>query len=157
MKRISTQLQITSNNQKLYTVTYTTYEQDMQLVIEALTNYLQILYENEHIKLTADNVQYLGNNTYSFWYIEPIETLTQNEIELFAALLAKAFHYNFDQAHAITLANLTPIQEAIKNPKYAYIYYNTDDYLMQTTHPYEDCESIQIPWNENTIITIYPD
>lgn len=156
MKTINTSLQITSTNQKLYTVSYTTTETDIQLIIDALTNYLQIIYENEHIKLTQDNMQYLGNNKYSFWYIEPIETLTQLEIDQFAHLLTHTFYYSYDQAHAITLANLTPIQEAIKNPKNAYIYYNTDDYIMQTTVPYDDEDAIIIQWGSKQIY-IYPD
>ncbi len=69
MKTINTSLQITSNNQRLYTVSYTTTETDIQLIIDALTNYLQIIYENEHIKLNQDNMQYLGNGKYSFWYL----------------------------------------------------------------------------------------
>lgn len=132
MKLISTNLQITSNNQKLYTVYYQTTEDDLQLVLNSIENYLRIIYDNEHITLIKAYTEYLGDYKYHSWYLEPIEDLpTWNQIESIAGHLKDYFGYQHDQAMHIVLLNLTPLTQAINSKYDSYIYYNTNDYFME--------------------------
>lgn len=136
MKLISTNLQITSNNQKLYSVHYQTTEDDMVLVLNSLENYLQILFDNEHITLTKDCTEYLGNNKYNSWYLEPIlpgDVPSWDKIEYLARYLENYFGYQHDQAMHIVLLNLTPLTQALNTKYNSYIYYNTDDCIMDIT------------------------
>lgn len=136
MKLIDTQLQITSNNQKLYSVYYETTEEDGILVINSLENYLQILFDNEHICLTKTYTEYLGNNKYHSWYLEPIDTKEVPDwdtIHELALHLENYFGYQHDQAMHIILLNLTPLTQALNTKYDSYIYYNTDDYVMDFT------------------------
>ena len=136
MKLISTNLQITSNNQKLYSVHYQTTEEDFQLVLNSLENYLQILFDNEHICLTGNCTELLCNNQYHSWYIEPIHTKeipSWSKIKDLANYLEDYFGYQYDQAMHIVLLNLTPLTQALNTKYDSYIYYNTDDYLMEIT------------------------
>lgn len=136
MKLISTNLQITSNNQKLYSVHYQTTEDDMILVLNSLENYLQILFDNEHITLTGACTELLGNNKYHSWYIEPIHTKevpSWSKIKDLANYLEDYFGYQHDQAMHIVLLNLTPLTQALNTKYDSYIYYNTDDYTMEIT------------------------
>lgn len=136
MKLIDTQLQITSNNQKLYSVYYQTTEEDRGLVIDSLENYLQILYDNEHICLTQTYTEYLGNDKYHSWYIEPIlpgDLPSWDAIEYLARYLENFFGYQHDKAMHIVLLNLTPLTQALNTKYNSYIYYNTEDYVMDLT------------------------
>lgn len=136
MKPIFTNLRITSNNQKLYTVYYKTTEDDFQLVLNSIENYLRILFDNEHITLTEDCTEHLGNDKYHSWYIEPIDTKeipSWDTIESLARYLENAFGYQHDQAMHIVLLNLTPLTQALNTKYNSYIYYNTDDYMMEIT------------------------
>lgn len=133
MKLISTNLQITSNNQKIYSVHYQTTEDDMVLVLNSLENYLQILFDNEHITLTGNCTELLGNNQYHSWYIEPIHTKeipSWSKIKDLANYLEDYFGYSQDQAMHIVLLNLTPLTQALNTKYDSYIYYNTKDYVM---------------------------
>lgn len=136
MKLISTNLQITSNNQKIYSVHYQTTEDDMVLVLNSLENYLQILFDNEHICLTKTYTEYLGNDKYHSWYLEPIHTKeipSWSKIKDLANYLEDYFGYQHDQAMHIVLLNLTPLTQALNTKYNSYIYYNTDDYIMEIT------------------------
>jgi hypothetical protein len=136
MKLISTNLQITSNNQKLYSVHYQTTEKDFQLVLNSIENYLQILFDNEHITLTGDCTEPLCNNKYHSWYLEPIDTKeipSWDKIKDLASYLENYFGYQHDQAMHIVLLNLTPLTQALNTKYDSYIYYNTDDYVMEIT------------------------
>lgn len=136
MKLLNTQLQITSNNQKLYSVYYRTTEDDMVLVLNSIENYLRILFDNEHICLTKDCTECLGNDKYHSWYIEPIHTKeipSWSKIKDLANYLEDYFGYQYDQAMHIVLLNLTPLTQALNTKYDSYIYYNTDDYIMEIT------------------------
>lgn len=136
MKLLNTQLQVTSNNQKLYTVYYETTEDDLTLVFNSIENYLRILYDNEHITLTKAYTEYLGNNKYHSWYLEPIPTKEVPDwdtLNYIASYLETYFHYPHDQAMHIVLLNLTPLTQALNTKYDSYIYYNTDDYFMEIT------------------------
>lgn len=136
MKLISTNLQITSNNQKIYSVHYQTTEDNMILVLNSLENYLQILFDNEHICLTGACTELLCNNQYHSWYIEPIHTKeipSWSKIKDLANYLEDYFGYQHDQAMHIVLLNLTPLTQALNTKYDSYIYYNTDDYIMEVT------------------------
>ena len=136
MKLISTNLQIPSNNQKLYSVHYQTTEKDFQLVLNSIENYLQILFDNEHITLTGDCTEPLCNNKYHSWYLEPIDTKeipSWDKIKDLASYLENYFGYQHDQAMHIVLLNLTPLTQALNTKYDSYIYYNTDDYVMEIT------------------------
>ena len=154
MKLINTQLQITSNNQRLYSVYYQTTEEDQILVLNSLENYLQILYENESICLTKTYTEYLGDNKYHSWYLEPIpskEIPNWDIIDDIAFHLENYFSYQHDKAIHIVLLNLTPLTQALNTKYDSYIYYNTDDFIMDipTTNPPSDewdyYDTINIP------------
>lgn len=161
MKLISTNLQITSNNQKLYSVHYQTTEDDMVLVLNSLENYLQILFDNEHICLTGACTEPLCNNKYHSWYLEPIDTKeipSWSKIKDLANYLEDYFGYQHDQAMHIVLLNLTPLTQALNTKYDSYIYYNTDDYIMEITEkPSEEWDyydTINIPHINGNIYII---
>lgn len=161
MKLLNTQLQVTSNNQKLYTVNYETTEDDLTLVLNSIENYLRILYDNEHITLTEAYTEKLGYNKYHSWYLEPIpskEIPTWDTIRELAIHLENYFGYQHDQAMHIILLNLTPLTQALNTKYDSYIYYNTDDYFMELfPDKPEDLESydyINIPHTNGNIYII---
>lgn len=136
MKLLNTQLLVTCNNQKLYSVYYETTEDDLQLILESMENYLRILFDNEHITLTTFHTEKLGNNKYNSWYLEPIpskEVPDWNTIHELALHLENYFRYPHDKAMHIVLLNLTPLTQALNTKYNSYIYYNTDDYFMELT------------------------
>ena len=163
MKLLNTQLQVTSNNQKLYMVYYQTTEDDLQLVINSIENYLRILFDNEHITLIKAYTEYLGDDKYNSWYLEPIPTKevpdwdTINEL---ARYLEGYFGYQHDRAMHIVLLNLTPLTQALNTKYDSYINYNTYDDFMEVTpdRSSEDLDShdyINIPHiNRNIYIII---
>lgn len=160
MKLINTQLQITSNNQKLYSVYYETTEGDLTLVVESIENYLRILYDNEHITLIKTNTEYLGDDKYNSWYLEPIpskeipEWDTLNDI---ASYLENYFGYPHDKAMHIVLLNLTPLTQALNTKYDSYISYITNDLVMEVTDKPKDLDShdyIDIPHINGNIYII---
>lgn len=161
MKLLNTQLHITSNNQKLYSVYYQTTEGDLTLVLESIENYLRILYDNEHITLIKTNTEYMGDDKYHSWYLEPIPSKeipdwdTLNDI---ASYLENYFGYHHDKAMHIVLLNLTPLTQALNTKYDSYIDYNTDYMLMELSPDKpEDLESydyINIPHINGNIYII---
>lgn len=152
MKLINTQLHITSNNQKLYSVYYQTTEDDLTLVLESIENYLRILYDNEHITLIKTNTEYMGDNKYHSWYLEPIPSKEIPDWDILndiASYLENYFGYHHDKAMHIVLLNLTPLTQALNTKYDSYIDYNTDYMLMELSPDKpEDLESydyINIP------------
>lgn len=158
MKIISTNLQITSNNQKLYTIQYETQESDPVLLLGALSNYLQVLYENDHIALCQELTESLGNNKYHSWYLENItEAPTKEDIEKIANTLADLLNYTKDQAYCITLLNISPLTLAMDSTDDYYLLYNSDDYMLYESEKpddIEDYEFFQIPYNGHNIYII---
>lgn len=144
MKLLDTQLQVTSNNQKLYMVYYETTEDDLTLVLHSIENYLRILYDNEHITLIKAYTKYLGDNKYHSWYLEPIpskEIPDWDTLKNIASYLEDYFGYPLDKAMHIVLLNLTPLTQALNTKYNSYIHYNTYDDFMELSDKPKDLDS----------------
>lgn len=160
MKLINTQLQITSNNQKLYSVYYETTEDNPILVLESLENYLRILFDNEHITLTSFHTEKLSNNKYNSWYLEPIpskEIPDWDTLNYIASYLENYFGYHHDKAMHTVLLNLTPLTQVLNTKYDSYISYITNDLVMEVTDKPKDLDShdyIDIPHINGNIYII---
>ena len=112
-----------------------TTSKDQELIQATLENLMQVHFDNEHIHL--DKLYQLKDDLYGGQYFER-EPIYLQELEHFASELQAYTGWDLEFCQLITNLNYTPITNAITSNREAYLYYNSDDQVFESTYPSQE-------------------